>query len=388
MFDILDTGGVPVPTADAAAQGPAAEPAPLGELLRERGLLTEEQLHTGLAQHEWSGRPLGEVLIALGFVSESTIAQALATQHGGLLKTEYGFATGFEMSLATEPAAAPPISPPSAQVLPPVTSILTATPEPEPATANVIPLYQTGDDVPLAANPALEAAQAEVTAAHVRIVELEVQFAAAQVRSAEEIARTAALETEVQCERERADAAEPRIAELEQAVAKARDERASAANAAFEVAQAHVGAADARVAELEQELIAVRQSESALREDLERQAAEIDALRNELASATATEVGAADSRFAELDYELAIVRQGESALRAEYERQATELDATRNDLAARNAELASTLETLRAAYARLEYLESTQPAATEQIAPPQPPVREPGQRPAAFPWQS
>jgi predicted nucleic acid-binding Zn-ribbon protein len=360
MFDILDTGGVPVPTADAAAPGPAAETPPLGQLLRERGLLTEEQLHTGLAQQQWSGRPLGEVLIALGFVSESTIAQALATQHGGLLKTEYGFATGFDMSLRTAPTAEPPISPPSAHVL-------KTAPGPEPAAATVIPLHQTADSVPSAANPALEAAQAEVTVAHVRIVELEGELAAAQARSDEDGGR---------------------IAELEQAVAKARDERESAANAAYEVAQAHVNAADARVAELEQELTAVRQDESALRDELQRQAAAVDALRNELASAIPTDVGAADPRIAELEHELAIVRQGEIVLRAEYERQATELDATRNELATRHGELASTLETLRAAYARLEYLESTQPDAAHPVAPPQPPVREPGQRQATFPWQS
>ena len=334
MFDILDTGGVPVPTADAAAQGPAAEPAPLGELLRERGLLTEEQLHTGLAQHEWSGRPLGEVLIALGFVSESTIAQALATQHGGLLKTEYGFATEFDMSLRPGPTAAPPISPPSAQVYPPLTTVLEA--------ATVVPLHQTADAVPLAANPALEAAQAEVTVAHVRIVELEGEFAAAQVRSVEDGARIAELETELERERERADAAEPRIAELEQAVAKARDERASAATAAYEVAQAHVNAADTRIAELEQELTAVRQDES--------------------------------------------------ALRTEYERQAAELDATRNELATRLGELASTVEALHAAYAQLQVIESAPPPAAPpvapQAAPDEPAAREPGQRQTAFPWQS
>ena len=341
MFDILDTGGVPVPTADAAAPGPVAETPPLGELLRERGLLTEEQLHTGLAQHQWSGRPLGEVLIALGFVSESTIAQALATQHGGLLKTEYGFATGFDMSLRAGPTEAPPVSPPSAQVLPPLTTVLEAAPEPEPAAANVIPLHQTADDVPLAANPALEAAQAEVTVAHMRIVELEGELAAAQARSAEDGGRIAELETDVQGERERADAADSRIAELEEAVARARDERASAADAAHKVAQVHVEAAVARVTELDQELAAVQQRES--------------------------------------------------ALQAEFERQAAELDTVRNELGTRTGELAATVEALHAAYAQLQVVESApQPAAAPAevvVGPREPPAREPGQRQAAFAWQ-
>ena len=280
------------------------------------------------------------MLIALGFVSESTIAQALATQHGGLLKTEYGFATGFNMSLEAGPTAAPPISPP-------VTTVLKAAPEPEPAAATVIPLHQTADAVPLAANPALEAAQAEVTVAHVRIVELEGELAAAQARSGEEGARIAELETEVQRERERADAAEARIAELEQAVAKARDERASAANAAYEVAQAHVSAADARVAELEQELTAVRQGESALRAELRAP-------------------GRGARRHAE--------RAGDAQRRARLDGRGP---------ARRLRAAAGSIESAPQAVRHQRRWRRPQAAPSEE-----PPAREPGQRQAAFAWQS
>src|SRR6185295_16623262 len=47
-----------------------------------------------------------------GFVSPAMVAQALATQHGGLLKTEYGFATGFGSASGSPVAmlSAPPVT--------------------------------------------------------------------------------------------------------------------------------------------------------------------------------------------------------------------------------------------------------------------------------------
>ena len=69
---------------------------PLGRLLIQRGLLTEEQLIQGLFEQNRTGDRLGKVLIDLGFIDGPTVAMALATQHGGPLKTEYGFATGFD----------------------------------------------------------------------------------------------------------------------------------------------------------------------------------------------------------------------------------------------------------------------------------------------------
>jgi chromosome segregation ATPase len=68
---------------------------PLGALLASRGHITEEQLQLALTEQKATGRPLGEIIVARGFAPPPTVAQALATQHGGLLKTEYGFATGW-----------------------------------------------------------------------------------------------------------------------------------------------------------------------------------------------------------------------------------------------------------------------------------------------------
>lgn len=79
---------------------------PLGELLLSRGLITPEQLEQALADQRESGRPLGETFIRLGFTSGPIIAQALATQHGRLLKSEYGFATGFD-AVFSKPDAPP-----------------------------------------------------------------------------------------------------------------------------------------------------------------------------------------------------------------------------------------------------------------------------------------
>jgi len=91
--------------------GPRTRAEPLGSLLASRGHITEEQLELALTEQKVTGRPLGEIIVARGFAAAPTVAQALATQHGGLLKTEYGFATGWsgqEASEASVPAPEPP----------------------------------------------------------------------------------------------------------------------------------------------------------------------------------------------------------------------------------------------------------------------------------------
>ena len=96
----------------------------------EEGFLTENQLLDALAEQNRSGTPLGKVLVDLGFVSPGAVANALAEQHGGLLRTEYGTSAGLREMAArapvrTEapqqpqptlpvPAAAPPQAPPAA----------------------------------------------------------------------------------------------------------------------------------------------------------------------------------------------------------------------------------------------------------------------------------
>ena len=74
-----------------AAQLPAPQ---LGRILIAAGLLTEQQLAQALEEQSRTGSRLGEIIVQRGFISGPALANALAEQHGGVLKTEYGFATG------------------------------------------------------------------------------------------------------------------------------------------------------------------------------------------------------------------------------------------------------------------------------------------------------
>ncbi len=55
---------------------------PLGELLVERGLLSQRQLELALQEHTRTGRRLGEVLVTFGFLSEHSLASVLLEQVG------------------------------------------------------------------------------------------------------------------------------------------------------------------------------------------------------------------------------------------------------------------------------------------------------------------
>lgn len=50
----------------------------LGEELVHRGLVTDDQVNIALKEQKRLGKPLGEVMIALGFISESKMRDALA----------------------------------------------------------------------------------------------------------------------------------------------------------------------------------------------------------------------------------------------------------------------------------------------------------------------
>ena len=93
-------------------------PAPLGAILVQRGVLTPEQLTAALAEQTRSGDQLGEIIVRLGFAAAPLIGQGLATQHGGLLKTEYGFAVGFGGGTPTHRVTPPPVSPEEDQSTP------------------------------------------------------------------------------------------------------------------------------------------------------------------------------------------------------------------------------------------------------------------------------
>ncbi len=60
----------------------------------DEGFVTPEQLALALAEQKRTGRPLGAIFVELGFVSAGAVANALAEQHGGMLKTEFGVSAG------------------------------------------------------------------------------------------------------------------------------------------------------------------------------------------------------------------------------------------------------------------------------------------------------
>jgi hypothetical protein len=60
----------------------------------DEGFVTPDQLALALAEQKRTGRPLGAIFVELGFVSAGAVANALAEQHGGMLKTEFGVSAG------------------------------------------------------------------------------------------------------------------------------------------------------------------------------------------------------------------------------------------------------------------------------------------------------
>jgi hypothetical protein len=156
MFDPLDTGSARV------SEQEASHP-PLGSLLVERGLITDEQLQHALREHDRTGLPLGQVLIGLSYVTAATVAQALATQQGGVVQTEFGFSTGFGTPGLI---SMPPVSPPAAASKP---SWIPEQEEPLKV-AEVAPL--PAPVVPVGPDPELEAARS-------RIADLELELATA-----------------------------------------------------------------------------------------------------------------------------------------------------------------------------------------------------------------
>jgi hypothetical protein len=96
---------------------------PLGELLVERRLLSQRQLELALQEHARTGRRLGEVLVAFGFVSEQALASTLLEQVG-------------LMDSKVEPEPEPEVAPePEPEVAPEPEPEVAPEPEPEPAPA-------------------------------------------------------------------------------------------------------------------------------------------------------------------------------------------------------------------------------------------------------------
>jgi len=259
MFDALDTGGLRVAE-------PEVSTPPLGRLLVERGHLTDEQLQTALDEHARTGLPLGQVLISLSYVTATTVAQALATQQGGLVKTEYGLSTGFGTPGLV---AFPPISPPASA--PPAAAWIAQAPEAAAPEAEA--------EAVVAQAVVAQAVEAEVVQAETVVAEVvEVEVVALPVPEIEQVVVVQGPDPELV-------AAQARITDLEMELAAVglAEERIQALET--ELATARMDAA--RIPALEVDLAAARQA-GAERDERERELqqarAELEATRNELAA--------------------------------------------------------------------------------------------------------
>jgi hypothetical protein len=119
----------------------AAEQAwrPLGELLLAKGLISQEELDHGLTEQEDTGRLLGAILVERGYVSGPALAIALAEQYGVELDQQQGFGTGLWAEIERRHRAergledSEPVELPANLVrLEPVVPPLEAVPDPEP----------------------------------------------------------------------------------------------------------------------------------------------------------------------------------------------------------------------------------------------------------------
>ncbi len=72
---------------------------PLGRVLVEQGLLSEDELERALEEQASTGRRLGETLVELGFVSHAALSRALTEQYGIEPKSETGFGTGLRAGI-------------------------------------------------------------------------------------------------------------------------------------------------------------------------------------------------------------------------------------------------------------------------------------------------
>jgi hypothetical protein len=252
-------------------------PAPLGAILVQRGVLTEEQLAFALDEQKRTGEQIGEVIVRLGLALASSVAQALATQHGSPLKTEYGYAVGFGGPTPAARADPPPTSPAPAlngpATAPAATAVrVAAPPEVAPTPTPVFAPAATAAAVPAPSAPdsalvqwqqyaqrltaerdaALQQAQALAAERDAAGTDLDAMRACA----AELEATTARLTTELETLGRNREADMQRVAELEQKLEEAKTARAQAVE--LETAQAeHIRARDEsaqRVADLEQQL--------------------------------------------------------------------------------------------------------------------------------------
>ncbi|HEY3068901.1 MAG TPA: hypothetical protein VGJ34_01180 [Gaiellaceae bacterium] len=73
---------------------------PVGELLLRQGHVSDEEINRALAEQATSGKLIGEILVERGAVSQPVLACALEEQATAGLETEHGFGTGLRDAIA------------------------------------------------------------------------------------------------------------------------------------------------------------------------------------------------------------------------------------------------------------------------------------------------
>ena len=149
---------------------------PLGRLLVEQGLLSDDELEAALAKQQESGDRLGETIVKCGFVSGPDLAAALAAQYGIELTTEKRFGTGLRSEIQRRHesdrrriVSLVPDPPPYLEAVP-SESELEAEPEPDPERDEL----PSGEAVLLAQ---LEEQWAKLAAAEAAVAEREGELA-------------------------------------------------------------------------------------------------------------------------------------------------------------------------------------------------------------------
>jgi chromosome segregation ATPase len=304
---------------------------PIGTLLAGRGHITEEQLELALTEQKATGRPLGEIIVARGFAAAPTVAQALATQHGGLLKTEYGFATGWGGAEGVAPGVADlPVRDESAALRASLEEHKKALDAWKQSHAQLEERLAQAQAAPAADDPKLaqlqeerETLQSELEARDLSIEQLRAELVAAETSTSgqsELEERFAVLESEREQLRTNVAAVEAGRAELERALAE-EVERAASLRTELAAAQtAHSGQS-----ELEERLAALESEREQLRANL----AVVEAGRIELERNLSNEV----ERAASLRTELAAAQTAHSG-QSELEERLAALESEREQLGA------------------------------------------------------
>lgn len=325
----------------------------LGDLLLGAGLLTQAQLDESLAVAQAAGKPLGQILVEQGLVSPHSIAMALADQHGGPLKTEFGFAMGRGSTSRTPALPAEQSSAPPVLRLAPAESGAS-----EPVSSPAAPVLREVAVQPVADVVQLEAettarlsAEAKAAELLARVAELQAELEAAGPRAAVDAALRSQLAAERAAREQDAQTVQAWRALLEEA--RAANEQAAEAAQGLRAQLEELRARDGATAATEEQLASAR-------DELAAALAAGEELRLQLAAERATNeraAASADALSAQIE-ELRGQRAADSATedslaaaRAELAAAVADADGLRDTIAderAKSERTASTAETLRA----------------------------------------